>query len=51
MQYERLHELSDRERGASVCPPRREFALERLGTSQTPERTDVGYRYYGWVGG
>ena len=51
VQYERLHELSDRERGASVRPPRNEFALERLGTSQTPERTDIGYRYYGWVGG
>jgi|CZKU01.1.fsa_nt_gi hydroxymethylglutaryl-CoA synthase len=50
-EYERLHELSDRERGISVHAPRREFALERLGTSDSPERTDVGYRYYGWVDG
>jgi len=50
-QYERLHEISDGERGASVRAPRQEFALERFGTSRTPERTDIGYRYYGWVGG
>jgi hydroxymethylglutaryl-CoA synthase len=49
--YERLHKLSDRERGASVHAPRGEFALERLGTSESAERTDVGYRYYGWVNG
>jgi hydroxymethylglutaryl-CoA synthase len=48
-EYERLHERSERERGSSVKAPRGEFALERLGTSETPERTDVGYRYYGWV--
>jgi hydroxymethylglutaryl-CoA synthase len=50
-EYERLHEQSDRERGASLRAPRSEFVLERLGTSETPERTDVGYRYYGWVDG
>jgi hydroxymethylglutaryl-CoA synthase len=50
-QYERLHELSDGERGASVLSPRREFALERLGASESPERTDLGYRYYGWIDG
>jgi hydroxymethylglutaryl-CoA synthase len=50
-EYERLHGLPDRERGASVRAPRAEFALERLGTSSSPERTDVGYRYYGWIGG
>jgi hydroxymethylglutaryl-CoA synthase len=50
-EYERLHELTDRERGASLRPPRGEFALERIGTSETAERTDVGYRYYGWVDG
>ncbi len=49
--YERLHALSDRERGAPLLPPRGEFALERLGTSSSAERTDVGYRYYGWIGG
>jgi hydroxymethylglutaryl-CoA synthase len=49
--YERLHEQSDRERGPSLCAPRAEFVLERLGTSETAERTDVGYRYYGWVDG
>jgi hydroxymethylglutaryl-CoA synthase len=48
-EYERLHALSDSERGASVRPPHGEFALERLGTSESPERTDVGYRYYHWV--
>jgi hydroxymethylglutaryl-CoA synthase len=37
-------------RGRSVRSPRNEFALERLGTSSTPDRTDVGYRYYAWVG-
>jgi hydroxymethylglutaryl-CoA synthase len=36
-------------RGASVRPPRGEFALERIGTDQSPQRTDVGYRYYTWV--
>jgi hydroxymethylglutaryl-CoA synthase len=50
-EYERLHGLPDRERGVSVRAPRGEFALERLGTSSSPERTDVGYRYYGWIGG
>jgi len=49
--YERLHELSDRARGESVRAPKGEFALERLGTSETAERTDMGYRYYGWVDG
>jgi hydroxymethylglutaryl-CoA synthase len=49
--YERLHRLTDRERGLSVRAPRDEFALERIGTSETAERTDVGYRYYGWVKG
>ncbi|HLK38006.1 MAG TPA: hydroxymethylglutaryl-CoA synthase [Polyangiaceae bacterium] len=38
-----------RSRGASIRPPREEFALERLGTTASAERTDVGYRYYGWV--
>jgi hydroxymethylglutaryl-CoA synthase len=50
-EYEHLHEQSDRERGSSRCAPRAEFVLERLGTSETAERTDVGYRYYGWVDG
>jgi hypothetical protein len=38
-----------RPRGASVRPPRQEFALDRLGTSSTAQLTDVGYRYYKWV--
>lgn len=38
-----------RPRGASVRQPRGEFALERLGTSQSAQRTDLGYRYYVWV--
>jgi hypothetical protein len=38
-----------RPRGTSIRPPRNEFALERLGTSSTTERTDIGYRYYTWV--
>ncbi len=38
-------------RGASIRPPRGEFALERLGTAASAERTDVGYRYYAWVDG
>jgi 3-hydroxy-3-methylglutaryl CoA synthase len=38
-----------RPRAASVRPPREEFALDHLGTSSTPLRTDVGYRYYKWV--
>jgi hydroxymethylglutaryl-CoA synthase len=38
-----------RPRGTSVRPPSNEFVLERLGTSATPEHTDVGYRYYTWV--
>lgn len=50
-EYERLHALSDRERGDSLRPPHGEFALERFGTSESPERTDLGYRYYGWVDG
>jgi hypothetical protein len=50
-----LHELLSkpvwraRSRGQSVCPPQGEFVLERLGTTSSPERTDVGYRYYAWV--
>jgi hydroxymethylglutaryl-CoA synthase len=50
-EYERLHGLSDAERGVSVRAPRGEFALERLGTTESAERTDLGYRYYGWVDG
>lgn len=38
-----------RPRGSSVRPPRSEFALDRLGTSQSAQRTDVGYRYYVFV--
>lgn len=38
-----------RPRGASVRPPHEEFALDHLGTSQTAQRTDLGYRYYVWV--
>jgi hydroxymethylglutaryl-CoA synthase len=38
-----------RPRGASVRPPSAEFALDRLGTQSSAERTDVGYRYYTWV--
>ncbi len=36
-------------RSPSIRSPRAEFALERIGTSDTPERTDVGYRYYDWI--
>jgi hydroxymethylglutaryl-CoA synthase len=64
-EYERLHGLSDcelegeptkpawrvRTRGASVRPPSGEFALDHLGTTSSPELTDVGYRYYAWVPG
>jgi hydroxymethylglutaryl-CoA synthase len=64
-EYERLHGLADcelegdptkpvwrvRARGASVRPPSGEFALDRLGTTSSPELTDVGYRYYAWVAG
>jgi hydroxymethylglutaryl-CoA synthase len=38
-----------RPRGASVRPPRSEFALDRVGTTTSAELTDVGYRYYAWV--
>jgi hydroxymethylglutaryl-CoA synthase len=38
-----------RPRGLSVRAPKGEFALERLGTEVSPQRTDVGYRYYAWV--
>ncbi len=38
-----------RPRGLSVRAPKGEFALERLGTESSPQRTDVGYRYYAWV--
>lgn len=38
-----------RSRGASVRPPKAEFALDHLGTSQSTQRTDLGYRYYVWV--
>jgi hypothetical protein len=38
-----------RSRGRSVRPPKGEFALERLGTESSPQKTDVGYRYYVWV--
>jgi hydroxymethylglutaryl-CoA synthase len=38
-----------RPRGASVREPHAEFALDHLGTSQTAQRTDVGYRYYVWA--
>jgi hydroxymethylglutaryl-CoA synthase len=58
--YERLHGLTDvewlephtwrvRPRGASVRPPQGEFALDHLGTSSSPEKTDRGYRYYVWA--
>jgi len=38
-----------RPRGASILAPQSEFALERLGTTSSAERTDTGYRYYAWV--
>ena len=38
-----------RARGASVRPPRAEFALERIGVSASAQLTDLGYRYYAWV--
>jgi hydroxymethylglutaryl-CoA synthase len=38
-----------RPRGASVRPPSAEFALDRLGTQSSADRTDLGYRYYTWV--
>jgi hydroxymethylglutaryl-CoA synthase len=38
-----------RPRGASILAPRAEFALERIGTTSSAERTDMGYRYYAWV--
>jgi hydroxymethylglutaryl-CoA synthase len=38
-----------RPRGLSVRAPKGEFALERLGTEVSAQRTDVGYRYYAWV--
>lgn len=56
--YERLH-AGPNEEGPpslaqpmkSVLPPAGEFALARVGTEQGPKRTDLGYRYYAWVGG
>jgi hydroxymethylglutaryl-CoA synthase len=33
----------------SLRAPRDEFALVRIGAEQTPQKTDVGYRYYEWV--
>jgi hydroxymethylglutaryl-CoA synthase len=38
-----------RARGASVRPPKGEFALSHLGTTSSAQRTDTGYRYYVWV--
>jgi hydroxymethylglutaryl-CoA synthase len=38
-----------RPRGASILAPSAEFALERIGTTSSAERTDTGYRYYAWV--
>lgn len=38
-----------RPRGESVLAPRREFAIDRLGTDASPQITDTGYRYYKWV--
>jgi hydroxymethylglutaryl-CoA synthase len=40
-----------RQPGPSVLPPRNEFALLRLGSERRAERTDWGYRYYGWIAG
>jgi hydroxymethylglutaryl-CoA synthase len=36
-------------RGTSVRPAKGEFALSHLGTTNSPQRTDTGYRYYTWV--
>jgi hypothetical protein len=53
--YHRLHGSDDRSRvrggevPQSVQPPRSEFALLRYGTEAGPRKTDVGYRYYGYV--
>jgi hydroxymethylglutaryl-CoA synthase len=38
-----------RPRGASVRPPQAEFALSHLGTANSAQRTDTGYRYYVWA--
>jgi hydroxymethylglutaryl-CoA synthase len=38
-----------RARGESLVAPRGEFAIERLGTSASAQKTDTGYRYYGWI--
>jgi hydroxymethylglutaryl-CoA synthase len=38
-----------RPRGASVRPPKAEFALSHLGTANSAQRTDTGYRYYVWA--
>jgi hydroxymethylglutaryl-CoA synthase len=38
-----------RARGASVRPPREEFALQRVGETSSAQLTDLGYRYYAWV--
>lgn len=54
--YERLHAgpshgdqpASLSQPATSVRPPQAEFALARVGTEQTPKKTDLGYRYYEW---
>jgi hydroxymethylglutaryl-CoA synthase len=54
--YERLHS-GPRDDGPpslaqpapSVIPPRDEFALTRVGTESSSQKTDLGYRYYAWV--
>jgi len=38
-----------RARGASVRPPREEFALQLIGETSSAQLTDLGYRYYAWV--
>lgn len=57
--YERLHAGPPKESDApsslaqpipSVRPAASEFALRRVGTESSAARTDVGYRYYEWVG-
>ena len=40
-----------RPRGTSVLTPKNEFALEKLGTTASPQITDTGYRYYKWIEG
>jgi len=54
--YERLHAgpihgdqpASLSQPAISVRPPSAEFALSRIGTEQSPKKTDLGYRYYEW---